>query len=60
MITQIAIALTALVGLAVLVWTQYLSPKAKSRNAALKAASKAIDNGDVSEITAMADKLRHK
>ncbi len=58
LIAQIAAAIAALAGLVVLLWTQWLSPKAKARREAAKMGQKAADKGDTSAVTAAFDRLR--
>ena len=57
-IGQIAAALAAIVGLALVIFKTYWEPRAKARRQAAEEGKKAADRLDASAITAAFDKLR--
>lgn len=57
-IGQVAAAIAALAGLAAVVWKKWLSPRARARRKALEEGKEAVEDGNVSGITAFWDKIR--
>ena len=57
---EIAAAVAAVFGLLTILWTQWLSPKAKRRREAMEKGQEAAEDLDSSGVTAFFDKLRRK
>ena len=55
---QIFAVLAGLIGLAVLIYREYYSPKSLARKQAAKDGQQAVDDEDASRLTAAFDKLR--
>ena len=57
MVSEIAGAVAAVFGLLLVIWKQWISPKAKARRKAVKDGAQAADDLDPSGVTSAFDKI---